>query len=57
MDFVASAVEEAGVDEDDPVAERVDAGGEIGRGTALLIHQPDLDRMAREAEQILDRVE
>ena len=57
MDFVAGAVEEAGVDERDPPADRLDARGEVGRGAALLVHHPDLDRVAREAEQILDRVE
>src|SRR3546814_8863424 len=35
----------------------MDARREVGRGTALLVHHADLDRVAREPEQILDRVE
>ncbi|PHK30346.1 hypothetical protein VF14_28135 [Nostoc linckia z18] len=57
MDLVAGAVEEAGIDEDDAVLHRRDAGGEIGGGAALLVHHADLDGVAREPEQILDRVE
>ena len=55
--LVAGAVEEAGVDEDDAVLHRCDAGGEVGRGAPLLVHHADLDRVAGEAEQVLDRVE
>ncbi len=36
---------------------RVDAGGEIGRGAALLVHHADLDGVARQPEQILHRIE
>ena len=45
VDLVAGAVEEAGVDEHDPVAGRVDAGGEVERGAPLLVHQADLERV------------
>ena len=57
MDLVAGAVEEAGVDEDDPVLHRMDTGREVGRGAALLVHDPDLDRMPRQPQQVLDRIE
>ena len=57
MDLVAGAVEEAGVDEDDPVPDRMDTGREVGGCAALLVHHPDLDRMPRQPEQVLDRVE
>ena len=57
VDFVPGAIEEAGVDEDDAVLHRMDAGGEVGRRAALLVHHADLDRMARKFEQILNRVE
>ena len=54
MDLVAGAVEEAGVDEDDPVAGRVHGGGEVERGAPLLVHQADLERAWAESEQRLD---
>ena len=57
VDLVASAIEEAGVDEDDPVLHRVDAGGEIGGCAAFLVHHADLDRVAGQGQQILDGVE
>ena len=57
VDLVPRAVEEAGVDEDDTVLHRVDAGGEIGRCAPFLVHHPDLDRVARQAKQVFDRVE
>src|SRR3984957_2642067 len=37
VDLVAGAVEEAGVDEDEPVAGRVDGGGEVERGAPFLV--------------------
>ncbi len=57
VDLVAGAIEEAGVDEDDPVLHRMDTGRQIGRGAALLVHHPDLDRVPRQPQQVLDRVE
>jgi hypothetical protein len=57
VDLVAGAVEEAGVDEDDPVLHRMDAGRQIGRGAPLLVHHTDLDRVPRQTQQVLDRVE
>ena len=55
--LVAGAVEETGVDEDQPVAHGMDARGEVGAGAPLLVHQPELDRVPRQREQVLDRVE
>ncbi len=57
MNLVPRAVEETGVDEDDAVLHRVDAGGKVRAGAALLVHHPDLDRVARQAEQVFHRVE
>ena len=55
--LVAGTVQEAGVDEDQPVANGVDARGQVRAGPPLLVHQPDLDRVAIEPQQIFDRVE
>ena len=55
--LIPGAIEEAGVDEDDAVAHGMDAGGEIGRGTALLIHDADLERVACHPQHVLDSVE
>jgi len=57
MDLVAGAVEETGVDEHQAALHGLDAGGEVGGGAALLVHQPDLEGVAVEAEQVLHRVE
>jgi hypothetical protein len=53
VDLIAGAVEEAGVDEHDPVPGRVHSGGEVQRGTPLLVHQADLQRVRRQSEQLL----
>ena len=57
VDLVAGAVEEAGVDEDDPVPGRVHGGGEVQRGAPLLVHQADLERVRREPEEFLHPAE
>ena len=57
VDLVAGAVQEAGVDEDDPVLNRVDAGRQVGRGAPLLVHHPDLDRVPGQTQQVLHRIE
>ena len=57
VNLVTRTVEEAGVDEDDAVLHRVDAGCKVRAGTTFLVHHPDLDRVARQAEQVFDRVE
>ena len=36
---------------------RFNTGAKVGRSAALLIHHADLDRVARQAEQVLHRVE
>src|SRR3546814_12321825 len=41
--LVARAVEEAGVDEDDAVLHRRDAGGEVGGGAAFLVQDRKSD--------------
>ena len=57
MDLVPGPVEEAGVDEHDPVFHRVDTSGEVGAGTAFLIHHADLDGVTRQAQQVFGRIE
>ena len=57
MDFVAGAVEEAGVDEHHALARFLDAGLEVDRGTTLLVHDADLEGVARQAENVLDAAE
>ena len=57
VDLVAGAVEEAGVDEDDPLAGLVDAGLEVERRTPLLVHDADLDGQRGQPEQLLDAAE
>ena len=44
VDLVARAVEEPGVDEDQPLAGLVDAGLQVEGRAALLVHDADLDR-------------
>src|SRR5437667_12778915 len=43
MDLVAGTVEETGVDEHDALRGVLNAGLEVDRGAALLVHGPDLD--------------
>jgi hypothetical protein len=38
-------------------ARGVDAGLEVGAGAALLVHDPELHGVARQAERILDQLE
>ena len=57
VDFVAGAVEEAGVYEHDPVLHRMDTGREVGRRPALFVHHTDLDGVAVEDKQVLHRIE
>ena len=54
MHFVAGAVEEARVDERDARGRRRDARGEVHAGAALLVHDAHLQRVARQAVQVLD---
>ncbi|MNH97428.1 hypothetical protein D3C73_501280 [compost metagenome] len=57
VDFVASAVEETGVNEHHALAGRFDAGLEIDRGAALLVHDPDFQGVARKAQHVFDAAE
>ena len=57
MDFVAGAVEETGVDEGDAMTRRADAFLEVHRSAALLVHDPELHRILRQAEHPLDSSE
>jgi hypothetical protein len=57
VDLVAGAVEEAGVDEDQPLARRADAFLEVQRGAPLLVHDADLEGIARQVEDVLDACE
>ena len=54
VDLIAGAVEKSGVDEHDALAHGADAFGEIDGGPALLVHDADLEGIARQAQQILD---
>ena len=57
MDLVAGTVEEAGVDKHHALAGRLDAGLEVDRGTALLVHDPDFQRVARQLQHVFDAAE
>ena len=57
MDLVAGAVEEAGVDEATRSLRGADACLEVDGGAPLLVHDADLDRVARQAQRIFDAVE
>src|SRR5690606_22924361 len=52
--LVASAVEESGVDECHTVARRADAGLEVDAGTAFLVHDANLEGVARQADHVFD---
>ena len=54
---IARPVEEAGVDEDDPVLGLPDAFLEVDRGAALLVHDADLERIPLQAQGVLDTLE
>ena len=57
VDLVAGAVEEAGVDEHHAILGRLDAGLQVHGGAALLVHDADLQGVARQAEDVLDAAE
>ena len=52
--FVAGAVEEAGIDEDDAVGSRLDARGEVGRGAAFFVHDAHFQGVRRQFGQFFD---
>ena len=53
MDFVAGAVQEACVNEREPLGHGLDTCVEVQRGPTLFIHHPDLDGVLREAQELL----
>ena len=57
VDLVPRAVEEAGIDEDDPLGGGADALLEVHRGAPLLVHDADLERIAGQSQGILDPAE
>ncbi|MNQ53152.1 hypothetical protein D3C85_671850 [compost metagenome] len=57
VDFIARAVEETGVDEHHTLARRLDAGLEVDRGTTLLVHDPDFQGVAWQAQHVFDATE
>ncbi|MNL06532.1 hypothetical protein D3C87_1271700 [compost metagenome] len=52
MNFVARAVEEAGIDEDDPVFCRANAFLEVDRGAAFLVHDAHFHGVRRHADKL-----
>jgi hypothetical protein len=50
VDFIAGAVEEAGVDEKDAILRRADAFLEVHRGAAFLIHDAHFEGVCRQAK-------
>jgi hypothetical protein len=57
VDLVAGPVEEAGVDEGDPVLRGADAFLEVDRGAPLLVHDAELHGVALQAQHLLDHGE
>ncbi len=57
MDLVAGTVEEAGIDEADALGGVLDAGLEVDRGAALLVHDADLHGIGRQRQHLLDLAE
>src|SRR5690606_16028645 len=57
VDLVTGAVEEAGVDEHHALAGFLDAGLEVDRGTALLVHDAHLQGVALQTQQVFHAVE
>ena len=57
VNFVASAVQEAGVDKHHALAGGLDTGLEVDRGAALFVHDPDFERIAWQLEHVFDAAE
>ena len=57
VDLVAGTIEEAGVDEKHPGFHRADTLHEIDGRSPFLVHEADLERVARQTEHVLDRGE
>ena len=54
VDLITCAVEEAGIDKHHALAGTVNALGEVHCGAALFVHDADLERIARQSEQVLN---
>ena len=54
VDLIASAIQEAGVDEGHPMPGCADAFLEVDRGAALFVHDADLHGVGRQPERLLD---
>ena len=54
VDLITGAVEEASVDEDHARLRGLDAGLEVDGGAALLVHDADLEGVARQPEGVFD---
>src|SRR5690606_17632212 len=57
VNFVAGAIEEAGIDENHAFARGVNTGFQIQGGAAFLVHDADFQRIARLAQYIFDAIE
>ncbi len=57
VDFIARAVQEAGIDKRDPVTGRADTFLQIDSRATLLIHDADLHRVQRQPQCLLDHRE
>ena len=57
MDLVAGTIEETGVDEHDALRGVLDAGLEVDRGAALLVHDPDFDGVIGQRQHLFDPAE
>ena len=55
--LVASAVQEAGIDEGHAAGGRGDAGLQVEAGAALFVHDAELDGAVRQTQQLLDPAE
>ena len=57
VNFVTRAIKEPGVDKRHPLFRRPDTFLEVDTRAPLLIHDPDLDRMTRQAKRLFHHVE
>jgi hypothetical protein len=57
VNFVAGTIKEARVDEHNAVDGFLDAGSEVDRRATLFVHDADLERVRRQAEDLLDAAE
>ncbi|GAK32601.1 hypothetical protein AQ1_00467 [alpha proteobacterium Q-1] len=57
VDFIAGAIQKAGIDEKHPILHRRNARRQIERGAAFLIHDPDFDGVLRKIECLFHKAE